>query len=211
MSTATASGQALKSAADAVEVSGETTIKQLDAAITVYLHFPELIMTTAHAIEGAAMAGGTRSLDYSSLVQNLKAAQSSQGAASDAKTQVQGANAQAGSATAAASAAGAAQVQKLNSPGGVTVTLSLDAAAAAAAGVASAAVPPAQPAGIAAPDTTPALDAAGKQDALASVLTSPAYNDMTRVSVLSASALDDLPSPDFSTTAVNIQACWPVN
>lgn len=211
--TATAPGQALASAAAAVDASAESTTKQLDAAIAQYLKFPTLIQKTADAIEGAAMTGGARSLDYSSLVRNLKAAQSSQSAASDAKTSVQGATAEAASATAAASAAGmpgASQAQNtLKSKGGATATPKLDEAASTVAGVAAAAVPPASAAATDGADGAPALNATSKQDALTGVLTLPANNDMTRVSEPSKDALDDLPNPDYSIIAVNIQTCWP--
>ena len=138
-------------------------------------------------------------------MQNLKGAQTIQNNTNDAQKQVQGANADASAAS--ATAAASPQAQKLT--GGVTDTPNLDAAASAVAAVMAAAVLPEQPASAAAMAGAPPLNGTNKKDSLKGVLKSSAYNDLTRVTVLSAAALDDLPDPNFSTIAVNIQACWP--
>ncbi|RKR31170.1 hypothetical protein [Paraburkholderia sp. BL17N1] len=75
--------------------------------------------------------------------------------------------------------------------------------------MASAADVPTLPASAAAVAGTPPLNGTDKAASPDGKLQKHSYDDMTRVSELSAAALHDLANSNFSTVAVNIHACWP--
>lgn len=198
-----------------VEEAGDNVIQQLDAAISQYVMFPALIYQTTDRVDIAARTGGARSLDYASALQNLQASLTTQTNAAEAKKQVQAATTEAAKTphkksptpAAAASATGASAPSAASS--GAAPTLLVEAQKTVNS-VASAAAAQ-QPASTPSIAGQPPLDATNKADTLTNILGSPALTDMTRVTVLSKAALNDLPVPDFPTIAAGIQKCWPLN
>jgi hypothetical protein len=207
MNSVNPADQTAKAAVQAVQTAADTAMQALDAAISQYVTLPSEIYQTADAIDQATKTVSPRVLDYSSVLKSLQTSATNQSTTDQAKSQVQ----TAGTTAAKASSTGAPSpaARKVTMPSLTpSSTTNLDTATAQVASATSATSikTPKDPAtaGVAG---TPATGSGSKPQALSSVLNDTTIDDMTRVTILAKSALDDVPSPNFSAIAANIKGC----
>lgn len=198
--------QQAQTAVRTVQTAAAKVMSALDSAISAYVALPSEIYEAADSIDQTAKSGGARSLDYQSILSSLKTSANNQSSTNDAKSQVQQANATAAQASSAP--AQTPQAQKVTQPDGSAPATNLTTTQANVTS-ATTSVSIAQPTnqttqGVAG---SPSIGTTTKSASLSTLLNDTTISDLTRVTLLSQAATNDIPSPNFSDVAANIKNC----
>jgi hypothetical protein len=215
-----ATDKAAQDAVQAVQTSGQNTVSSLTTAINAYDGLKPAIDTAIHQIDNNAKVAGSRSLNQEAILASLTTSATHAATTTATQSQVQNAQGMAKTTTAIANAGFSKKTKNLQA---VTMPkpqssdkqpesnsflqdVTNEGTAPSSTRVATALNDAGQP-----PATGGDAGTAGTQKVvqLLAIASDPATNDMEKVSRLSTEALQDIPSPNYTSVQASIQACVP--